>query len=154
MMSRRTPSPWTTRRRCLTCSGTSERSSVLSRSRGTAGPYVQMAANNLPFTDLDANGNPKLADMYQSLGILPFGATPSNMDAFLPNWFRKAEAGDTMSGQYQQNLWYIMQAENYKYKEGLRKTAPTWPEISDRATKQSWMKVLFAASLPLSLSAK
>jgi hypothetical protein len=92
--------------------------------------------------------------MYQKLGILPFGPTESNTQAWLPNWLRKAEAGDTMSGAYQQNLWYIMQAEDYKYREGLRKTAPTWKEISDRATRQSWMKVLFAATLPISMQAK
>jgi len=119
-----------------------------------AGPYVQMAANNIPFSGLDANGDPKLADMYQKLGILPFGASESNAQAFLPNWLRKAEGGDTLSDTYQSNLWYIMQAEDYKYREGLRKTQPTWKEISDRASKQSWMKVLFSATLPVSLSAK
>jgi hypothetical protein len=47
-----------------------------------------------------------------------------------------------------------MQAEDYKYREGFRKTPPTWDEISDRATRQSWMKVLFAATLPISMQAK
>ncbi|HEY6019381.1 MAG TPA: hypothetical protein VIY48_05580 [Candidatus Paceibacterota bacterium] len=119
-----------------------------------AGPYVQMAANNIPFTGLDANGDPKLADMYQQLGILPFGAQESNAEAWLPNWVRKMGGTDSLSDTYQANVWYIMQAEDYKYREGLRKTAPTWDEITSRANKQTWMKVLFSATLPLSLSAK
>jgi hypothetical protein len=119
-----------------------------------AGPYVQMAANDLPFTDLDANGDPKLADMYQKLGILPFGPTEGNAQAWLPNWARKVGGVTPLSQTYQSNMWYMMQAEDYKYREGLRKTEPTWKEISDRATQQSWMKVLFAATLPISLQAK
>lgn len=119
-----------------------------------AGPYVQMAANDIPFTDLDANGNPNLADMYQKLGILPFGPTEGNAQAWLPNWARKVGGVTPLSQTYQSNMWYMMQAEDYKYREGLRKTEPSWKEISDRATQQSWMKVLFAATLPISLSAK
>lgn len=113
-----------------------------------AGPYVQMAANNIPFSGMDANGDPSLADLYQKLGILPFGPTTSNAQAFLPNWWRKANQDNS------QNMWYIMQAEDYKYREGLRKTAPTWKEISDRASGQTWLKVLTAAVLPISMSEK
>jgi len=113
-----------------------------------AGPYVQMAANNIIFTGLDANGQPKLADLYQKLGILPFGPTDSNLQTFLPNWVRKANQDNS------QNTWYIMQAENYKYSEGLRKTPPTWKEISDRASGQTWLKILTAATLPISASEK
>lgn len=120
----------------------------------SAGPYIQMAANNIPFSGLDANGSPKMADMYQKLGILPFGATKSNWESFLPNWVRKIGGTDELSDTYQSNLWYIMQAEDYKYREGLRKTKPTWKEISDRSSKQTWMKVLFSSTLPVSLSAK
>lgn len=119
-----------------------------------AGPYVQMAANNIPFSGLDANGDPKMADMYQKLGILPFGATESNLESFLPNWARKMGGTSELSDTYQSNLWYIMQAENYKYTEGLRKTQPTWDEIKDRADRQTWMRVLFAGTLPISMSAK
>jgi hypothetical protein len=119
-----------------------------------AGPYVQMAANDIPFTGLDANGDPKLADMYQKLGILPFGPTEGNAQAWLPNWARKVGGVTPLSETYQSNMWYMMQAEDYKYREGLRKTPPSWKEISDRATQQSWMKVLFAATLPISLQAK
>jgi len=119
-----------------------------------AGPYVQMAANNLPFTGLDANGDPKIADFYKHLGILPFGATESNLETFLPNWARKAAGAGELTETYQGNLWYIMQAEDYKYREGLRKTKPSWEEITDRATKQTWMKALFAATLPVSMQAK
>ena len=114
----------------------------------SAGPYVQIAADHI------AKNSPKVADMFQQLGILPFGVNDSELETFLPNWYRKSEQGDPMSDSYQQNLFYIMQAENYKYMEGLRKTKPTWTEIDSRAKKQSLMKTLFAMTLPISLQAR
>lgn len=114
----------------------------------SAGPYVQIAADHV------ANNSPQLADMFQKLGILPFGVNDSDLQTFLPNWVRKAQQGDEMSSTYQQNLFYIMQAENYKYMQGLRKTKPTWTEIDDRASRQTLMKALFAATLPISLQAR
>lgn len=114
----------------------------------SAGPYVQIAADQI------AKNQPKIADMFQQLGILPFGVNDSELETFLPNWYRKSEQGDPMSDSYQQNLFYIMQAENYKYMEGLRKTKPTWNEIDSRAKKQSLMKTLFAMTLPISLQAR
>lgn len=114
----------------------------------SAGPYVQIAADHL------VKDSPTMADLTQKLGILPFGVNDSDLQTFLPNWYRKAEQGDPMSDSYQQNLWYIMQAENYKYMEGLRKTQPSWKEISDRADRQASMKFWFAATLPVSLQAR
>ena len=114
----------------------------------SAGPYVQIAADHV------AKNSPQVADMFQQLGILPFGVNDSELQTFLPNWYRKSEQGDPMSDSYQQNLFYIMQAENYKYMEGLRKTKPTWTEIDSRAKKQSLMKTLFAMTLPVSLQAR
>lgn len=122
-----------------------------------AGPIVQVAANQMPFTGLDANGNPDLADLYKRLGILPFG--PQKMDVgtaletMLPTWARKslADQGD-MSETYNQHMWNIMQAENYKYRAGMRTDAPTWNEISDRAHTQTWLKVLSGFSLPFSVN--
>jgi len=90
----------------------------------------------------------------QTLGILRFGVTDSTWDVFKPNWLRKADAGEAMSDKYQQNLFYIMQAETYKYDEGLRRTQPTWTEIAKRAKAQTYMGILFAATLPVSMSAK
>lgn len=121
----------------------------------SAGPYVQIAAQSLLPGDMKAESNPQAADFFQKIGILPFGVSDSPLSTFLPNWVRKAEDGsNTMGEAYQQNLWYIMQAETYKYNEGLRKTKPGWDEIIDRADKQTRMKVLFAAVLPISLTAK
>jgi hypothetical protein len=115
----------------------------------SSGPYVQMAANAI------ADKSPKVSDTLQQLGVLPFGPTSTfDLHQFLPNWWRKKDGSDVTSDTYQAQLWYIMQAENYKYHEGLRKDPPTWNEISKRASHQSWLKTLTAAVLPISMSAK
>lgn len=124
-----------------------------------SGPIVQIAANQIPFTGLDANGNPSMADFYQRFGVLPFGAQPMDfghaLETFLPTWARKALAdqGD-ISETHNQNMWTIMQAENYKYREGLRHDAPTWKEISDRAHMQTWFKVLSGFAVPFSVGSQ
>lgn len=120
-----------------------------------AGPIVQIAANNLPFTDLDANGSPRLSDMYQKLGILPLGPQDSVMDFINPTTGKRAgDAADSMSEANQRNLLYMMQVENYKYENGLRDTEPTWDELSDRATRWGWARALFSNILPVSLNAQ
>lgn len=119
-----------------------------------AGPIIQVAANNIPFTDLDANGDPKLADMYQKLGILALGPQQSNWSMLIPNTAKRAEATDAMSDTYQKSLFYIMQAETYKYDQHMRDEPPTWEEISDRASRWSTMRTFFAFGLPFSLNAQ
>lgn len=117
-----------------------------------AGPIIQVAANDIPFTDIDANGDPKLADIYQKLGILSMGPQQSNWKLLIPNTAKRAEASAEMSDTYQKSLWYIMQAETYKYDQHMRKTAPTWDEISDRASRWAGMRTFFAFALPFSLN--
>lgn len=119
-----------------------------------AGPIVQMAANKLPYTDLDANGDPKLADIYQKLGILPMGPDESNWHLLQPNIIKRQEATDEMNDTYQKSLFYIMQAETYKYDQHMRKTQPTWDEIKDRASRWTAMRSVFAGVLPFSLNAQ
>ena len=119
-----------------------------------AGPLISIPANNLPGSDLDANGDPKLADIYQKLGILPMGPQQSNWDLLIPNTAKRAEATDSMSDTYQRSLFYIMQAETYKYDNHMRKTPPRWEEISDRASRWSAMRTFFAFGLPFSLNAQ
>lgn len=115
----------------------------------SAGPYVQIAANHF------AKDNPVAADYMSKLGILPFGPeTGSAFQNFLPNWYRKMNQSDDLGNAKQSAMWYIMQAENYKYEEGLRKDPPTWKEIGDRADKQMAMKAWFAFTLPISMSTK
>lgn len=124
-----------------------------------SGPIVQIAANQIPFTGLDANGNPSMADFYQRFGVLPFGAQKmdlgSALETFLPTWARKALADQgSISDTHNQNMWTIMQAENYKYTSGLRPDAPTWKEISDRAHMQTWFKVLSGFAVPFSVGSQ
>ncbi len=119
-----------------------------------AGPVVQIAANDLPFTDLDANGDPKLADIYQKLGILPMGPDQSNWHLLMPNAAKRQEATSEMNDTYQRSLLYIMQAETYKYDQHMRKTQPTWGEIKDRASRWTAMRSIFAGVLPFSLNAQ
>ena len=119
-----------------------------------AGPLVSIPANNIPGLDIDANGDPKLADIYQKLGILPMGPQQSNWDLLIPNTAKRAEATDSMSDTYQKNLFYIMQAETYKYDMHMRKKPPTWKEISDRASRWSAMRTFFAFGLPFSVNAQ
>lgn len=119
-----------------------------------AGPIVQVAANNIPYTDLDANGDPKLADIYQKLGILPMGPDQSNWHLLQPNILKRQEATDEMNDTYQKSLFYIMQAETYKYDQHMRKTQPTWNEIKDRAGRWTAMRSIFAGVLPFSLNSQ
>lgn len=115
----------------------------------SAGPYVQVAANHF------AKDDPGAADTMTKLGLLPFGPqNTSAFDAFLPNWYRKINQSDDLGNAKQSAMWYIMQAENYKYEEGLRKNPPTWKEIGERADKQMAMKAWFAFTLPISMSTK
>lgn len=117
-----------------------------------AGPIVQVAANDIPFTDLDANGDPKLADIYQKLGVLSMGPQQSNWSMLIPNTAKRAEASAEMSDTYQKSLFYIMQAETFKYDQHMRSTPPTWKEISDRASRWATMRTFFAFTLPFSLN--
>jgi len=119
-----------------------------------AGPIVQMAANNIPYSDLDANGDPKLADIYQKLGILPMGPDQSNWHLLQPNIVKRTETTNEMNDTYQKSLFYIMQAETYKYDQHMRKTEPTWGEIKDRASRWTAMRSIFAGVLPFSLNAQ
>lgn len=118
------------------------------------GPMVQIAANDLPFTDFfDANGNPKVADWAKKLGVLPFGPQESVMDFVLPttgkrlkDWFFED------SDARQRDMFYMMQVEHHKWMEGLRDTEPTWQELQDRAGRWSIARAAFAFALPLSVN--
>lgn len=113
----------------------------------SAGPYVQLAANHF------GKDHPEAADVMTKLGLLPFGPQNSSaFDAFLPNWYRKINQTDDLGNAKQSMMWYIMQAENYKYSEGLRKNPPTWKEIGQRADNMMSMKAWFAFTLPISVS--
>lgn len=117
-----------------------------------SGPIIQIVANDIPFTDVDANGDPKLADIYQKLGVLSMGPQTSNWKLLIPNTAKRAEASSEMSDTYQKSLFYIMQAETFKYDMHMRKTPPSWKEISDRASRWASMRTFFAFALPFSVN--
>lgn len=117
------------------------------------GPFIQIAANNIPFTDMDANGNPELADMYRKLGILPLGPQDSWTDFINPTTGKRlGDSNDDMGATKQRALFYAMQVENYKYEQGLRKTPPTWGELKDRADRWTMFRTAAAFALPFSVN--
>lgn len=112
-----------------------------------AGPYVQMSLNHF------AKDDPKVADWSQKLGVLPFGAQESFMDFIIPNTGKKVrDSADEMGQTYQRTLFYAMQAEQFKYDQGMRDTEPTWDELKDRADRWTIARSVFAWSLPISLN--
>ncbi len=118
-----------------------------------AGPYVQMAANNLPGTELDASGTPEIADFYKKMGILPMGPKDSVWDFINSNTGQRlGDAGNDFSETKQRMMAYAMQVENYKWEQGLRKTEPTWSELEGRASRWSWFKTGMAFGLPFSVN--
>ena len=117
------------------------------------GPYVQIAANNIPGTEFDAQGNPKVADWAQKLGVLPFGPQESVWNFVNPNTGRKLnESQDEFGATKQRNMFYMMQVENYKWENGLRDTQPTWKELEDRASRWSIFRSVSAFALPVSVN--
>jgi len=114
-----------------------------------AGPYVQIAANFF------AKDDPAMADWMQKMGVLPFGAQKSVWDFINPaTGKRLADSMDDTGETKQQMLWYMMQVENYKYENGMRKTPPTWTELNDRANHFTAFKTIAAFGLPISLGAQ
>lgn len=118
------------------------------------GPYVQIAANDLPFTEFfDASGNPRLADWYKKLGVLPFGPQKSTLDFINPTTGKRlADWFDEDSEARQRDMFYMMQVEHHKWMEGLRDTEPTLGELQDRAGRWSIARAAFAFALPLSVN--
>lgn len=114
-----------------------------------AGPYVQIAANHF------AQQDPAIADYMQKLGVLPFGAQKSVWDFINPaTGKRLGDSVDETGETKQQMLWYMMQVEDYKYQNGMRKTAPTWTELNDRANHFAAFRTISAFALPISLNAQ
>lgn len=120
-----------------------------------AGPYVQLAANDLPGTEYDASGTPELADFYRKLGILPMGPKESAWDFINSNTGQRlGDAGNDFSETKQRSMFYMMQVENYKWEAGLRDSKPTWKELENRASKWAWFRTGIAFGLPFSVNAQ
>lgn len=113
----------------------------------SAGPLVQMAANNY------ALQAPETADMMKTLGILPFGPQKDWTQFILPATLKRSGVGPE-ADTYQTTLFKMMQVEDYKYQNGMRSTQPTWAELKDRADKFYSFKSIAGAVLPFSISQK
>jgi len=109
------------------------------------GPFVQIPADYVAM-----NSNPKIGDTLQKLGILN-QVTPSALSQAgvggIGNFLNTAISGPSPD-QQQQTMLQIMQAEDYRYKTGLRPTAPTWQEVKDRAANHGFLTSFFKAALP------
>lgn len=111
------------------------------------GPIVQIAANQF------AKDSPRIADVAQQLGVLPFGAQDSVMDFINPNTGKKlSDSMDDRGETKQRALYYMMQVEDHKYREGLRETEPTWSELLDRADRWTNFRTFGAFFLPISVN--
>lgn len=119
------------------------------------GPYVQIAANDIPMTEFDANGNPAVADWAKKLGVLPFGPQDSVMDFINPTTGKRlADSSAEFSETKNRTMLYAMQVEDYKYSQGLRATEPTWDELEDRASRWSIFRTVAAFLLPVSVNSQ
>lgn len=111
------------------------------------GPYVQIAANHF------AKEDPGFADWAQKMGVLPFGAQDSWTDFINPTTGKRlGDSNDDMGATKQRALFYMMQVENYKYEQGLRKTQPTWGELKERADRWTIFRTAAAFALPFSVN--
>lgn len=120
-----------------------------------AGPFVQMAANDIPWSETDARGNPALADIYKKMGILPFGPQEDWTNFINPTTGKRlGDATDDMSEIKQRALFNMMQVEHWKFENGQRETEPTWNELMDRADKWTAWRVGIAWAMPFSLNAQ
>lgn len=111
------------------------------------GPWVQMPANWVALHE-----DPKVGDALLKLGVLQ-QVTPDYSKQVLGSGtrFLLSEAGllnDTE--QQQKDMIYLMQAENYKYQTGVRKTQPTYQEIKDKAAHAATLRGFFKAVSPVS----
>lgn len=111
------------------------------------GPYMQISANHF------AQDDPKFAEWSKKLGVLPFGPQDSWTDFINPNTGKRlGDATDDMGETKQRALFYMMQVENYKYEQGLRKEKPSWTELKDRADRWTWFRTAAAWALPFSVN--
>jgi hypothetical protein len=116
----------------------------------SSGPLVQMAANSY------ALRAPEAADMFKKLGILPFG--PTGSPETTGDWFNMLVPATLKRGassedeKYQGTLFKMMQAEDYKYQNGMRSEPPTWSELKERADTFYSFKTLIGFVAPFSVN--
>lgn len=113
------------------------------------GPIVQVPSN---WAALRAD--PKVGDTLKSLGVLQsVQQNPlSQVTGSMPKFLNQLVAGDP--DQERKDMIQIMQAENYKFQNGMRDKEPTWQEVKDRAQHGADMRAFFKTVLPVSASFK
>lgn len=115
------------------------------------GPWVQVPANfwaNHVSPDSLLGG-----DNLQKLGILPYGMDTSSYNILQGSLAKSIGLiMDPNSDQAQNLTWQIMQAEDYKWKNHMRDTEPTWSEVKDKARKGILLRAFLKNVLPVSAS--
>ena len=104
------------------------------------GPWVQVPAN---YAALRSNAT--LGDTFEKLGIIQQVKQQSLAQLGSPPFPTLVSTllnqGDT--DQQQKDMLQIMQAEDYKYKTGMRATEPTWQEVKDKAETGAMLRAAF-----------
>jgi hypothetical protein len=113
------------------------------------GPFVQVPANWIAL-----RADPKVGDTLKNLGILQqVQQNPmSQLAGAAPKFLNQIITGDP--DQQRKDMIQIMQAEDYKFKNGMRDKEPTWQEVKDRAQNGADLRALFKTVLPVSASFK
>jgi hypothetical protein len=113
------------------------------------GPWVQLPANYAAL-----RSNPTVGDTLKQLGILQSVQqnTLSQLTGAAPKFLNQLITDDP--AQQQKDMIQIMQAEDYKYKNGMRPTEPTWQEVKDKASHGALMRSFMKTILPVSASFK
>lgn len=114
------------------------------------GPWVQVPANYAAL-----KSDPSFGDTLTKLGILQ-QVTPDVKGQILgagPNLLSSILGGEDYK-QQQKDMAYIMQAEDYKWKNGMRDKEPTWQEVKDRASNSALLRAWMKFSSPVSVGFK
>lgn len=113
------------------------------------GPWVQVPANYAAL-----RSDPTMGDMLKKFGILQSVQqnSLSQVSGSMPKFL--AQIMSTDKEQEQKDMLQIMQAEDYKWKNGMRSTEPTWQEVKDKAEHGAFMRAMMKTVLPVSANFK
>jgi hypothetical protein len=114
------------------------------------GPWVQLPANWVAL-----RSDPSVGDTMVKLGVLQ-QVTKNQADQLLGSGPKLISQilGSEDKDQQQRDMAYLMQAEDYKWKTGMRASQPTWQEIKDRTEHAALIRGWMKAVLPVSSSFK
>lgn len=114
------------------------------------GPWVQVPANAFAM-----KSDPEWGDIFKKLGILQ-QVTPDMKGQLLGSFPKTLSEllGGKDTDQEQKDFIQIMQAEDYKWRMGMRDTQPSYQEIRDKADYHSYFKGFLKAVMPFSSTFK